>query len=109
MNYQHKQLASGGWKKLSFCAQMANVGSEVTRAINWRAKHNSEYAQKAFERALELLDLTIRFCDNKNYLHELTRVREVFADYFVGENQYGSSAASWKKYFFAFNFAAMLK
>lgn len=109
MNYQHQKLAAGKWKKLPFCEQMANVGSEAERAINWRAKNNSEYAIKAFTRMLELLDLTIRFCENKNRLQELTRVREVFADYFVGKNQYGSSATSWKKYFFAFNWAARAK
>ncbi len=56
---QHKQLASGGWQRFSFIEQMANIGSEVERALNWRAKKNAAYAQKAFERALELIDLTL--------------------------------------------------
>ena len=37
---------------------MANVGSEVERALNWQAKGNKEYSRLAFERALELLDFT---------------------------------------------------
>jgi len=37
MNIQHKELAAGRWNKLSFVEQMANVGSEVERTINWRS------------------------------------------------------------------------
>ena len=61
--YQHKNLAGGGWQKLSFFEQMANVGAEIGRAINWREK-NKEHSQAAFDRGLELLDLTIN--DKKN-------------------------------------------
>jgi len=38
MNYQHKELASGRWEKLTFLEQMANMGSEVERALNWQKK-----------------------------------------------------------------------
>ena len=40
MKRQHEGLASGGWEKLSLCEQMANIGSEVSRALNWRKKGN---------------------------------------------------------------------
>lgn len=61
---QHQQLASGRWRELSFFEQMANVGSEVERAIKWKNKNNTDFSRQAFERALELLDLTIN--DGKN-------------------------------------------
>ncbi len=38
---------------------MANTDSEVERAINWRKKGNEKYSHLAFERALELLDLSL--------------------------------------------------
>jgi hypothetical protein len=56
--YQHQELASGRWATMSFMEQMANVGSEVERAISWRKKNNGEYGRMAIERALELLELT---------------------------------------------------
>jgi hypothetical protein len=59
MSYQHKNLAAGRWHQLSFLEQMANIGSEVERALNWRRKNNPTYSQRAFERALELIDLTL--------------------------------------------------
>lgn len=109
MSYQHKNLAGGKWFELSFPAQMANIGSEVSRAISWKNKNNSEYSQKAFERALELLSLTISDEKNKKRLRELTRLNEVLVDYFAFNNEYKSSDQSWQNYFLAFNYMARLR
>jgi len=103
---QHKQLAGGRWQEMSFFAQMANIGSEVERAINWREKGNLKYTQAACERALELLDLTIDDAKNQKRLRELLRLREVLADYFYSSNSFSSSDTLWKNYFFSFNWAA---
>lgn len=108
MEYQHKDLAGGRWQELSFFEQMANIGSEVERAINWKNKKNAQYSEMAFERALELLDLTIDNEKNRNHLRELLRLREVLVDYFVYENIYGSSDEKWHNYFYAFSFAARI-
>jgi hypothetical protein len=106
MNYQHKNLAGGRWQMFTFCEQMANIGSEVERATKWKNKGNAEYSSLALDRALELLDLTIKNETSASRLKELVRVRETLADYFAFENIYGSSDEKWQKYFYAFNFAA---
>ncbi len=106
MSYQHKELAAGRWREFSFFEQMANIGSEVGRTINWNKKGNSEYGRQAFERALELLDLTIEDPKNKSRLRELCRVREILADFFAFDNVYHSTAEQWNNYFYAFNYAA---
>ncbi len=67
---------------MTFFEQMANVGSEVFRAISWREKGNKEYSQMAGQRALELFDLTIQAAETSTRLKEVLRAREVFADYF---------------------------
>lgn len=105
MNSQHQTLAGGRWKELTLLEQMANIGSEVERALNWRAKNNSVYSQKAFERALELIDLTLENTRRFPCLKEVARVREVLVDYFFGNNQYQSTESSWRKYFFYFTLA----
>ncbi len=105
MAFQHKELSQGKWKKFSFLEQMANIGSEVERAIKWKEK-DEKYSRMAFERALELIDLTMADEKNRKRLREIARVREVLADYFVGGNQYSSSDESWKNYFYAFAFAS---
>jgi len=108
MNYQHKDLAAGRWNSLSFFEQMANIGSEVERTIKWKEKGNIEYSRTAFERALELLDLTIVDKKNIKRLKELTRLRETLADYFVFENIYKSSSKSFQNYFYVFNYSASI-
>ena len=107
--YQHKELAAGRWYKLTLIEQMANVGSEVFRTISWRQKGRGKYSQMAFERALELLDLTVEDPKNRKRLKEILRVREALKDYFLGENEYSSNDDIWQKYFYAFNYAARLK
>ena len=109
MSYQHKELASGRWKNLTFFSQMANIGSEVLRASKWQAKDINN-SRLAAERAVELIDLTID--DEKNHtssrLTELWRLREFVADYFFFNNEYRSTSKSWENYFLAFTHAANL-
>ncbi len=108
MTAWHAELAAGRWFELSLVEQLANVGSEIERAIRWRRKGNAEFSSRAFERALELLDLTIADEKNRLRLRELTRLREALADYFWFDNQYGSSDEAWQRYFHAFTYAAAL-
>ncbi len=105
MSYQHRELAAGRWNQVSFAEQMANVGSEIERTISWKAKGRQDYSDRAFDRAIELLDLTIADARNRARLTELLRVREALADFFVFKNTYQSTAESWQRYFRCFHFA----
>lgn len=106
MSFQHKGLASGRWNQLSFIEQMANIGSEVERALNWQAKKNAFYCQQAFERSLELIDLTLDNLKEFSRLKEVARLRDAIADYFFGENQFKFTDESLRKYFLNFMMAA---
>ncbi|MGB7294758.1 MAG: hypothetical protein WBC70_04145 [Candidatus Aminicenantales bacterium] len=102
----HKDLTPERWQTFSFYEQMANIGSEVFRAMSWRHK-NQGYSQLALERALELLDLTLEVSiKSRPRLKELARIRETLADYFSFDNVYCSNDKSWQNYFNAFNYAA---
>ncbi len=105
MSSQDQQAVLDRWQQLSFVEQMANVGSEVERSLGWRNK-NKDYGQRAFERSLDLMDMTMGDVRNKSRLKELARVREAWCDFFAGSNQFFSTEQSWKKYFYSFNFAA---
>ena len=83
---QHKTLAAGRWAELSFCEQMANVGSEVSRTKNWLLKGNEHQANKAFERCLELIYLTIKFADRPTIYREICRFRELFIEAYIEKN-----------------------
>jgi hypothetical protein len=106
MSCQHKGLAAGRWNQLPFIEQMANIGGEVERALNWKMKNNADYCRQALERALELVDLTLDCVTGPARLKELSRLREALVDYFFGENRFISTDALWRKYFFCFTYAA---
>ena len=105
----HKELAAGRWLELSLMEQLANVGTDIERTIRWKQKGNSEYSRQAFERALDLLSLTIADPKNRKRLKEIGRTREVLIDYFLYDNEYGSTDELWHKYFFSFNYTAALQ
>jgi hypothetical protein len=107
-NLIHQDLTLERWSKFSILEQLANVGTDIERATHWRDKE-PDYSRKAFERALELLDLTMM--DPKNHgarLKELSIVRMALIDYFSGNNEYSSTDQQWYDYFYQFNYAAAL-
>jgi len=106
MIVQHKDLSQERWSEMTICEQMANIGSEVGRALNWKKKNNEEYAQKALLRALELLSLTIGSVNTLPRYKELTRLKEAILDYFYGDNEFSSTEELWRKYFDHFNYRA---
>lgn len=108
MSIYHKELiASGRWHGLSLVDQLGNVGSEVSRALKWQDKDEKLF-NGAIYRALELLDLTIQDKRWRKRLKELTRVREVLCDAFLGGQEYKSSLKDLDRYFFQFALAARL-
>jgi hypothetical protein len=108
MNPAHKELAEGRWNGFSLCTQLAHVGSEVERALNWGQKGNAKYQELAFYRALELIDLTLRDPKHRGRLREIARTREALVDYFAYRNEYRSTEAQWRNYFRGFAYAARL-
>ncbi len=106
MIYRHRELAAGRWNLLSFAEQMANIGSEIERTISWKNKLHADFSERAFERALELIDLTVADPKNRGRLRELLRVREAISDHFYFDNFYQTTPESWQRYFHSFLIAA---
>jgi hypothetical protein len=105
MSHQHVSLAAGRWQTLPLTEQLANVGSDVARARRWQEK-DPQQCDKAFVRALELLDMTIGDPRWKGRRKELTRAREFLCDAMLGGKEYGSDFASLDRYFYPFAVAA---
>ena len=104
---QHRDLAAGRWWELSLAEQLGNIGSEISRATKWTGR-NESLAPGAFERAQELIDISLddpRHRQQPARLRELARAREVVVDFFDGANEYQSTAASLQKYFDAYALA----
>lgn len=86
--------------------QLGNIGSDVGRASRAKAQGNEPRFEAAFDRALELFDLTLEDHRWTGRRKEIARAREIVCDFLVGDNVYGSSAASIDRYFIQFAVAA---
>lgn len=98
-NIQHKNIANDIWQNKSFLEQMSNIGSEVYRAINWKENNNEEYSQLAFNRSLELFDLSKQSKLTPSQFKELCRMREIWVDYFKYDNKYKTTKEFLNNYF----------
>ncbi|MBR3958883.1 MAG: hypothetical protein IKJ81_02395 [Bacteroidales bacterium] len=99
IDFQHKELANGRWAQMSLAEQMLNIGSEVSRANRWKMKGNIEQCHRAADRALELVSLTIDAQRGKHNLGEFTRLYEVLADWYYGDNYYQTDPAKLQRSF----------
>jgi hypothetical protein len=99
----HTNLAAGRWGTRSLAEQLANVGSEVDRAIAaWEAQRSDRF-ERALARALELFDLTAR--DNRWGGHrrrEILRAREEFCRLFFDDVVPANAVPTLRKYFLQF-------
>lgn len=77
--------------------------------INWTEKDNQKHSELAFERALELIDLTV--LDNKNCsrLGEILRMREFLVGWYIDRADSIFDKNAWLKYFESYNYYARLE
>lgn len=101
----HQDLANGRWFTLTLSEQMGNIGSEIHRLV-LSQKHDQSRFDSAFDRALELIDLTLSDPRWLKGYKEIARVREVLCDICFGSNQYDTSLEALDNYFFQFGLAA---
>ena len=102
---RHRDLAAGSWGRFSLAEQLANVGSEVGRMLRWRGR-DERLMTGAFDRALELLDLTLADRRWRDRLREIARARELLCDAAAGGSEYGTTLEDLDRYFLAFAVAA---
>jgi len=105
----HKGLSEGRWFTFSLMDQMANVGSDIERALSWKKRGQMEDCENALARGLELLDFAIADPKNKKRHKELFRIKEALLDYFYGDNQYGYTDEAWQQYFYWYAYAAAVQ
>ena len=104
-NYRHRELPAGRWGTFSLAEQLGNVGSEVRRMLCATGR-DERLMMAAFERAIELLDLTLADPRWRDRLREIARARELLCDAATGGTEYGTALEDLDRYFLAFALAA---
>jgi hypothetical protein len=95
------------WAQLALVEQLANVGSEVERAIRARNTGNESRWEHAQARALELFDLTAADARWRGARRrEILRAREEFCRLFHDRDVSPASAEGLRRYFLGFAVAA---
>ena len=98
------------WSAMPLAEQMANIGSEVGRTRKWLSKGKIAMAEGAFVRALDLIDLTVKYGrlgkpSRGALLEELCRAREIFCGAYLEadfdnlaylDKYFGDFALAWQ-------------
>lgn len=90
------------WFAMPISIQISNIGSEVARAIRWKQKNDTAKMLSFYHKAVELIRLTERDPKNTHRCRELQCCEEELADYFIGENVYGTTDEVLTRYYDAF-------
>ncbi len=80
---EHKNLTPERWNDFPHHQRILMIANELNRAKNWLKKKDYTEVKNCYERAFELLDLTIETSKKEGELRELLRFREVLAELYI--------------------------
>jgi hypothetical protein len=83
----NSHISAKKWQAFSKEAQILNTAAEFSRAKSWLIKNDKQIVKNCLQRALELIDLSIRDVKWKSGLKELLRFRDLLADFYIKENK----------------------
>ncbi len=81
--------------------QILNIGGEIQRAVDRKAKNENDLAAQYLKKALEWISLTKEDPKNRNRIEEISIVEEELLDYF-GDNKYKNDKNSIMSYWNSF-------
>ena len=79
----HKNLTLKKWCNYSKGQQILMIANELNRAQNWLQKEENFEVNQCYERAFELLDLTLEDKKWHKGIKEILRFREMLAELYV--------------------------
>jgi hypothetical protein len=82
----HKTLTKDKWAAYPFYKQILMIANELNRANNWIKNNDPVETRNCYDRAFELLYLTIGNLTARTKLKELVRFKEMLAKNYSAEN-----------------------
>ncbi len=79
----HKSLTVEKWATYTKGQQVLMIANEINRAKNWILKKQDTETNNAYERAFELIDLTVEQPKWGNGIIELLRLREILGSLYI--------------------------
>ena len=89
------------WYAMPIHVQIANIGSEVARAIRWKER-DPQKAKNFCNKAIEFWEIVKSDPKNQRRWDEIDAAIEELRDYFLGENVYQTTSEVLTHYYDAF-------
>src|SRR5437867_6976381 len=83
---QHASLSPERWSSFSLDQQILMIANEMNRAGKLMASADRDRCLAAYERVLNLADLTIRVQQKPTFRREMLRWRDLVAELYLDEN-----------------------
>ena len=93
----HRDLTKERWSQFPFFQQVLMVANELHRANKWIEKRDFSEVKLCYERAFELLYLTIEVLRERRKLKELLRFKEALALLYIKKRPLLSENKSLEK------------
>ena len=90
------------WFDMPINLQIANIGSEVHRAIRWKNRGDRQKSENFCNKAIEFWERSKRDPKNQARLNEIDNAIEELRDFFLGQNIYQTSEETLIRYYDAF-------
>ncbi len=79
----HRELTVERWREFPFSKQVLMIATEMNRAGKWVKAEDFSEVKRCYERALELLFLTVEALEGARRLGELMRFKEMLCMLYV--------------------------
>ena len=83
---QHASLSPERWSSFALDQQILMIGNELNRAGKLMKPQDHDRRSMAYERVLNLTDLTVRVQSKKTLRRELLRWRDLVAELYLAED-----------------------
>ncbi len=84
---EHKTLTTDKWRRFPLAKQILMISNELNRAQHWIGRQDTSEVNHCYERALELLYLTIAVADKFTLRKELLRMRDQLALQYINSKK----------------------
>lgn len=84
---QHPGLTVEKWRAFPLFKRLLMIGNEINRAGHWIERNDVDEVNQSYERALELVDLTLATIDRPGLFKELLRYRELLGLQYLAEEK----------------------
>ncbi len=83
----HKTMTEKKWSQFPLSQQILMIANELSRATSCIKRNDPKEVNLCYERAFELIYLTVAISKNYNFLREFLRFKELLAEQYIASKK----------------------